>query len=76
MRRPLHGTHFGANAHGGEVIHHRLNDPSIDVVDRTLSGVEAVGMPSLFEQLLGLLGIIGIGFERQSIAELARDNTS
>src|SRR5216684_9394576 len=47
----LHSPHLGPNAHSREVVHNRLSEASEGVIDRTVPGLEAVGISGLGEEL-------------------------
>src|SRR4029450_2188340 len=71
---PLHGVHLGPNAYGGEVVRYGFDDAGVGRIDAAFPGIETIGIPSFFQELLGLLGVVGVWFNRQGIFELARDN--
>ena len=49
MGSALHRTHFGADSHRTEIVHHGLNHATIDTIDMAFPGVETVGIASLFQ---------------------------
>ena len=60
VRGAFHRAHFGANAHGAEIVHQGLDHAGIDAVDAALPGVEAVGIPRLFQELAGFLLVVRV----------------
>ena len=54
---PLEGTELHADAHGLQVVGHRLAEIGVGGIAEVLPGVEAVGISRLGEELLGPPGI-------------------
>ena len=55
---PFHGAHFHPNADGVQVVHHGLPNHIEGRNGRQLTGVEAVRIAGLSQQLPGLFGVV------------------
>src|SRR5215471_18295488 len=73
---PLHGPHLGPNAHGQQVVRDRFGQCVVRWATRDRAAVKTVGIARFLQQLLGLLWVVGISFDRQGKLKSPRDDVA